>query len=71
MIHEKNAFAFCQQKTYYMKNILLGLNMQGNDNYYTNGISKCQDSVRFDGKEKYPDKVMDWVAKSNRPRRSI
>ena len=43
-----------------------GSNMQGNDNYYTNDISKCSDSVRFAGKEKYPHKVMDWVAKSNR-----
>ena len=24
-----------------------GSNMKGDDNYYTNGISKCPDSVRF------------------------
>ena len=30
-----------------------GSNMQGTDNYYTNDISKCPDSVRFVGKEKY------------------
>ena len=39
-----------------------GSNMQGNDNYYTNDKSKCPDSVRFAGKEKYPNKVMVWVA---------
>ena len=40
--------------------------MQGNDNYYSNDKSKCPDSVRFAGKEKYPYKVMFWVAISNR-----
>ena len=37
--------------------------MEGNDRYYTNDKSKCQDNVRFARKEKYPDKVMVWVAK--------
>ena len=37
-----------------------------NDNYFTNGKSKCSDSVRFAGKEKYPNKVMVWVTISNR-----
>ena len=36
--------------------------MQGNDSYYTNDKSKCPNSVRFAGK----DKVMVWVAISNR-----
>ena len=40
--------------------------MQGNDDYYTNDISKYPDSVRFAGKDKYTDKVMVWVAISNR-----
>ena len=40
--------------------------MQENDNYYPNNIYKCPDSVRFSGKEKYPNKVMVWVAISNR-----
>ena len=35
-----------------------GSNMQGNNNYYTNDILKCSDSVRFAGKDKYPEKVM-------------
>ena len=43
-----------------------GSNIQGNDNYYSNDKSKCPDSVRFAGKEKYPNKVMIWVAISNR-----
>ena len=43
-----------------------GFNTQVNDNHYTNDISKCLDSVRFAEKEKYPDKVMVWVAISNR-----
>ena len=43
-----------------------GSNMQGNDNYHSNGKSKCQDSVRFAGKEKYHGKVMVWAAISNR-----
>ena len=34
-----------------------GSNMDGNDNYYTNDKSKCPDSVRFSGKDKYPDKL--------------
>ena len=42
-----------------------GSNMQGNDNYYPNDKLKCPDSVCFARKEKYPDKVMDWVTKSN------
>ena len=33
-------------------------NMQENDNYYTNDKPKCPDSVRFAGKDKYPNKVM-------------
>jgi hypothetical protein len=38
-----------------------GSNMQGNNIYYTNE-SNCLDSVRFVGKEKFPPKVMVWVA---------
>ena len=49
-----------------------GSNMQGNDNYYSNGkskkcpIIKSPDNVRFAGKEKYPDKMRLWLARSNR-----
>ena len=35
--------------------------MQENDNYYSNDIPKCPDSVSFAGKEKYPNKVRVWV----------
>ena len=34
--------------------------------YYSNDKSKCADSVRFAGKEKYPNKAMVWVAICNR-----
>ena len=40
--------------------------MQGNDNYYSDDKSKYPDSVRFAGKEKYPNKIIVWVAISNR-----
>ena len=43
-----------------------GSNMHGNNNYYSHEKSKFPDSVRFAGKEKYPDKVRVWVAISNR-----
>ena len=43
-----------------------GSNMQRNDNYYTNDKSNCSDSVCFAEKEKYADKVIIWVAISNR-----
>ena len=43
-----------------------GSNMQGNDNYYSNDKFKCPDSVRFAGKEKYPNKVRVRVAITNR-----
>ena len=43
-----------------------GSNIQGNDNYYSNDKSKCPDSVRFAKKDKYPNKVIVWVALSNR-----
>ena len=49
-----------------------GSNMHGNNNYYSHEKSKFPDSVRFAGKEKYPDKVMVWIAISNQsPRQSI
>ena len=39
-----------------------GSNMPGNDNYYTNDVQKCPDDIRFVGKEKFPKKVLVWVA---------
>ena len=39
-----------------------GSNMPGNDNYYTNDIQKCPDDIRFVGKEKFPKKVLVWIA---------
>jgi len=43
-----------------------GDNMPGNDGYYTNDKSKCPDSIRFAGKEKFPQKVLVWIAISDR-----
>ena len=43
-----------------------GDNMPGNAGYYTNDKSTCPDSVRFAGKEKFPKKVLVWIAISDR-----
>lgn len=34
----------------------------GNSGYYTDNIEECPDNVRFKGKEKFPVKVLVWVA---------
>lgn len=39
---------------------------QNRGGYYTDDKSKCPDDVRFAGEEKYPDKVLVWVAISER-----
>ena len=41
-------------------------NYPGNDNYYTNDLSKCPDHIRFKGKDKYPKKLLMWIAISER-----
>ena len=41
-------------------------NMSGNSCYYTNDKEKCSDDVRFVGKEKYPKKVLVWLAFSSK-----
>jgi transposase len=43
-----------------------GNNMPGNSGYYAKNKSACPDSVRFAGKEKFPKKVLVWVAISDR-----
>ena len=43
-----------------------GDNMPGSTRYYTNGLAKCSDDVRFIGKDKYPKKILVWIAISNR-----
>ena len=45
---------------------LAGDNMPGNDNYYTNNKPACSDEIRFIGKEKFPKKVLVWLAISDR-----
>ena len=43
-----------------------GENYPGNDNYYTNDREKCPDHIRFKGKDKYPKKLLMWIAISER-----
>ncbi len=45
---------------------LNGHNMPGNSGYYTDSKDTVPDSVRFTGKEKFPLKVLVWVAISER-----
>lgn len=45
---------------------LRGDNMPGNSGYYTTDKSACPDNVRFVGKEKFPKKILVWIAISNR-----
>ena len=40
--------------------------MPGNDGYYTADKSKCPDSVRFAGKDKFEKKILVWIAISDR-----
>ena len=43
-----------------------GDNMPGNSGYYTNNKKTCPESVRFIGKEKFPKKLLMWIAISDR-----
>lgn len=43
-----------------------GHNMPGNAGYYSNDKSNCPDEVRFAGKEKFPTKILVWIAISDR-----
>lgn len=43
-----------------------GDNYPGNDFFYTNDLNKCPESVRFKGKEKFPQKILVWIALSER-----
>jgi hypothetical protein len=43
-----------------------GQNMPCNTGYYSNDKRTCPDSVRFAGKEKYPNKILVWLALSER-----
>ena len=40
--------------------------MPGSARYYTDDKSKCSDDVRFIGKNKYRQKILMWLAISNR-----
>jgi hypothetical protein len=43
-----------------------GDNMPGNKRYYTDDKDNCPDDVRFIGKEKFPKKLLMWIAISDR-----
>jgi hypothetical protein len=43
-----------------------GSHMPGNAGYYSNDKSKCPENVRFAGKEKFPNKILVWIAISER-----
>ena len=43
-----------------------GDNIHGNSGYYTNNKKTCPESVRFIGKEKFPKKLLMWIAISDR-----
>ena len=43
-----------------------GDNMPGNSGYYSNDKSICPDEVRFIGREKFPTKILVWIAISAR-----
>ena len=38
--------------------------MTGNTEYYTDDKEKCLDNIRFAGKEKFPIKILVWIALS-------
>ncbi len=42
-----------------------GDNMPGNDRYYTKDKNTCPDNVRFVEKEKFPKKLLMWIAISD------
>ncbi|XP_065674095.1 uncharacterized protein LOC136091039 [Hydra vulgaris] len=43
-----------------------GDNIAGHSGYYTNNKKTCPESVRFIGKEKFPKKLLMWIAISDR-----
>lgn len=43
-----------------------GDHMPGNSGYYTDDKNSCPESVRFVGKEKFPQKILVWIAISDR-----
>ncbi|XP_065662569.1 uncharacterized protein LOC136085209 [Hydra vulgaris] len=48
-----------------------GDNMLGNSGYYTNNKKTCPKSVRFIRKEKFPKKLLMWIAISDREKRLL
>ena len=40
--------------------------MPKNSGFYTDNINNCPDNVKFKGKEKFPSKILVWVAISEK-----
>ena len=63
MFYRTSCFVILDNEKYFTLN---GSNMPVNDRYYSNDREKCQDDVRFVGKDKYPKKILVWMAFSSK-----
>ena len=63
LLYQSKAEIIMDDEKYFCLN---GDNMPGSARYYTDDKSKCSDDVRFIGKNKYPQKILMWLAISNR-----
>ena len=63
LLYQSKAEMIMDEEKYFCLN---GDNMPGSARYYTDDKSKCSDDVRFIGKNKYPQKILMWLAISNR-----
>ena len=63
LLYESKTEIIMDDEKYFCLN---GDNMPGSARYYTDDKSKCSDDVRFIGKNKYPQKILMWLAISNR-----
>ena len=63
LLYRTSCFFVMDDEKYFTFN---GSNMSGNYSCYTNDQEKCSDDVRFVGKEKYPKKVLVWLAFSSK-----
>jgi transposase len=61
-LYRTNCSVINDDETYFTYS---GDNMPGNVGYYSNDKKTCPDSVRFIGKEKFPKKVLVWIAISD------
>ena len=63
LLYQSKAEIIMDDEKYFCLN---GDNMPGSARYYTDDKSKCSGDVRFIGKNKYPQKILMWLAISNR-----